>query len=823
MQMKKKSWIIAVAVGIAMLGILLLSMTKKSEVSDVAKKYDETDITRYEWLQKLCQYSGMVDYSQETPYFNDVDTENEFFGVVQAAVEWGLISEDDDFMGNEKASGRFVALTAMRSIGEDKLQIYSGTSGKIGVQDYLDIAIENQLINKSQLERGISLDEANNVLKRLDELYFSVFWPTELEYIEYREDVIELSDFEVVYYDEEKAEIYLDDVDLSVGDVITFHDGEFVVARKVSKVNAEGEYELVIPELEEIVETLVESNTEELSFQDIINYYGEENLILVNNDSNQQFVTVSKTISGEAKTKGFKIEAKEDNKQLKVLVTNNDTGVTYQLPITKTLSDEYSEFDVSLDINNIFVGAQVKYSSSSGVEFADVAVDINSEFKGGLSAENKIGERLILFETPAPLGCGAIGVDVQICLVMTLEGEIYLEAELPFQNTVHYEKGKGIRNIDHEFSIKDPKIEASAEITTKIRVAPILVAFEAIPLLDAEFDMGVSARAQIELRENQICADVGIAFPIVDILVGDEEVKYYGKESLLSKMHITGEWNLIEFENAPQKYNLHFEKLSDGTKQFVDECTYGKRAEIEEETEDDPTLSALLKGDYSEFAGNYLPCKALHNWYGEGKDVAGLTLQTDGTITGAGAEQLNLLMNYPPISVTKDEKGAYVCTLTESDYYYDEGAQTYFPENPIITLVIYPKGVVGSGLYGEDEQFLKNCVYINYIAIGGGVLDVAFYLEDNVSDSMEGLDWVSQDDYSNEVGDTFLSGTGVEYEVIGIEQNFDSGRERIVLFSQDGKKMMISNLPNFYIHPETNEVIFYIEEYASSPHYEKYL
>lgn len=35
-------------------------------------------ISRYEWMKKLCENMGATEYSEKTPYFEDVDTDNEY-------------------------------------------------------------------------------------------------------------------------------------------------------------------------------------------------------------------------------------------------------------------------------------------------------------------------------------------------------------------------------------------------------------------------------------------------------------------------------------------------------------------------------------------------------------------------------------------------------------------------------------------------------------------------------------------------------------------------------------------------------------------------
>ena len=817
--MKKKRIAIVVIIGIILLGIIgLIVLFGGNKNSDSAKKYDETDINKYQWIELLALYSGMTEYDNEKPYYTDVDVEDEYFGVVQAAVEWEIIEEGNSFNGDNKASGRFVAITAIKSVGEKKLQIYLGTNDELTDEDYLNIALENDVISKENLENGISIEEAEQVIEKLESLYFGVFWKTDVENVVYKESVIQIDANKVAMYDKESEEIEIVETQLSKGDIFVFEKNGFVIARRVKEVTDSGTYILEMPDLDEVVESLVQSDIIEMTFQDIINYYGEENVILSQAESEPNVMMVSHTISGETNSKGFAIIVEEDKGKLSISVKDNDTGVQAELPISP--KTDLDNLNVNLDVNKIFVGTQIKYGAFSGVEYADVAVDINSEFKGGIAADGEIDDRLILFETPVPLGSGVVGVDIQIYLVTTVEGEIYLEANIPFQNTVHYEKGKGIRNISHELSVEEPHVEASAEIETKVRVAPILVVLQTEPILDAELDMGVATKIEIESRDNsQICTDVNVAFPIINIMIGDENIRYYGKRPLLAEIGITAEWEIINFDNAPKKFGFHHEILPSGLMQYVFECTYGQD-EIADDNIigiDDEMLVKLLNGDFSDFAGTYKPLDVFHDWYGGGGKIGDLHVDSKGILSGC--ETYYYERPFPqisPIDVTKNEDGSYHCTITESEYIYDEGIQSNVPVNNICSFDIYPEGVVGENTYGADADFLKGVVYIVYTEIDGGVFDILCYKEDEETALMpdyDGDDWVACDVFKDEIGEKFISGTGVTYEVIGIERNDDAGREAVVLLREDGSKYLVTNMPAFKVDTEVGIAYWEIYEY----------
>lgn len=84
-------------------------------------------------------------------------------------------------------------------------------------------------------------------------------------------------------------------------------------------------------------------------------------------------------------------------------------------------------------------------------------------------------------------------------------------------------------------------------------------------------------------------------------------------------------------------------------------------------------------------------------------------------------------------------------------------------------------------------------------------------------------DWVSQEAYTEEIGQKIISGTGIEYTVVSVENNFRVGgeRRRVVLESEDKKLWMIPNLPNFEYDEKTKTIYFNIYEYVEDSNYEK--
>lgn len=720
--MKNKKIVILVCIIIAILvvvGVVLVGI--KGNFRD-----DSNYISRQEWIGMLGEHTGASDFKEASPYFEDIDESNEYFTYIQSSVEWEYIEATTKFNGEKNATGEFVAITAMKSIGAPKIQLYLGTDDELEDKDYLNLALDLSLIEKDKLKKGLTNEEAIEIIEKLDSLYYGEFWPRDLEQVDYQDNVKVISSEDVVEYNRDENTLITSE-SLQAGDIITFKDGEFVVARKVINLRDDRSYELAFPEMEEVYKTLKQSGVTELTFKDIVNYYGADNLTVANayDDTMPTAVMVSHTIGGEVTTKGFKIEAAENNKKLEIYVTDNDTGIRYKLPISPKISDDFENFSADIDVNKIFIGSQIDYSAFSGVKYADVAIDIETNIEAGLAAEDEISDRIILFETPTPLGTGVVGVDIQIYLVTTLSGEVYLKADIPFQADVYYEAGKGVRKVQHELSIENPEVKASAEMKKKIEFAPILVVGEFAPIIDAEVGAGILNKVEVEVHDNkQICTDAGIEFPVIDISVGQSDVLYYGKRTAVATLGWSASWdNIFEGKSFYKTYSIHFEILPNGKKQFVDECTYGKEPE-----------DTLLNFDFSDYAGTYRATDWTNDGYGGGQKLDDLHLSDEGIITGG--ESYFSPEPYPakkPLSVELAEDGSYKCVVNEEEQYSGD------------IFYIYPEGVC-EDRFKDDEKLVKG-VYIRYVHLDGGVSDKVFYKVDE-SESLVGMNTYTTRDTS---------------------------------------------------------------------------
>lgn len=594
----KKKIIIGISVSVIVIaaiaaGIVTGASSKKKSSNDInvsckAAVTKNEDITCYDWLKKLCNKMG-------------VEAEN----YRKTAKENGYITDSDEFSDDDIASGGFMALTSMRAMGEGKMQIYLGTDDEISDNTNIELAINNNLIAEDSLDRGFSDQEADGILDKFDDLYYGEFWPEDIENVSYKENISQLQFFDIKDYKEDENIIYIDESaakNLKKGDTFVFDYMGEKIAKKIVEDMGNGTFSLEDPEIDEVFNTLIVSDSASIGIDDIISYYGLDNVKV---SAGKPVTMLTADVSGNINSKGFAIEAAvNDDNELEVTLTDNDTEAEYELPIKQKLNKKCENFSIKWDVNNINVGAQVKYTLKSGLKYASVGVDIDSEISGEIGVEGDFSDGILLCQTPALIGSNLVAVNVALYIVPAVDGSVNLKVEVPYYAGVSYEKGKGVNGTMGLRSSMQTSIEAEGTMGLYFRTAPMLVTMKSIPLLDAELDIGAEAEATRTGRPNgQICSDVNVKCPVFIIGVGDESVKYKNKKSLLCTMDIS---KSCEFTSFARSKSLHYERLADGTKQFVKECTYneqpeddkpkGSEASAEAPTQEHPTQEQVTQG-----------------------------------------------------------------------------------------------------------------------------------------------------------------------------------------------------------------------------------
>lgn len=731
---KKISILFFIIITSTLLGIIFLYHLFKDDDYYV-KSANEGDITRYEWMEMLCEQTGIIEYQNEVSYFSDVGKNNVYFPYLQSAVEWEILDSTIDFNGENYASGKFIALTAMKTIGEHKFQIYLDTKDTITDETYIKVAIEHGVIEKNQLRKGVSIKECERILEILDTLYFGTFWKDNYSNVTYQDGVVELSSDNILQHNTDYSEIVIADNvknSLVAGTIIVFEDKntELKIAKKITEINSDGTLSLGSAELDQVVESLTVSDITELSFANIVNYYAlEENYNTLNisrYQQNNEKLIATKVFPFETNSKGYKLSLstkdRNNEKYLEIQATDNNTNVTYILPIEVKVEKD-SEYNAEINIDKIYIGGQISYSYLNGLEYADIAIDSRTTFKNSITAIEK-EKKIPLFKTPVPLGNGLVGVDVQLYLVLSVEGDISLEAELPLEASMRYEKSKGLKNYKRNISFENPKIEANCDAGVMLRFEPTLIVLGCLKVVDTEADIGITASANATARpSSQICLDISISFPIIAISVcGDDEM-----DTIIGNLGLSAEWEIISSDNAPFQFGLHYEILPDKRMQFVEKCTYNESTKKEENIKRSSPINTYHTR-YGEITQTNSPVFSFNypdNWIISKEEVNG-----NSTIFEEYAEEVVELTNERNVKVTFIKFDSSLFEAGGHGHFYVEYTATkvtdpvpILPADPS-NYVVVKLTEVGATVADMDPNLeLSDNEYVSYALMRENIID----------------------------------------------------------------------------------------------------
>jgi len=581
----KKQIIFIISVVITIIAIII-------GVSSVREKNIE-GISRYEWIQMLVEKFGVNEVTDKSPYFEDVNSDNRYFSCVQSAYEWGIINNDSPFNGEEVCDGEFIAITAMKAIGKYKVQIYLEKEDEPTDKDYIELAIKEKLIEKKQLEEGISEGEGNEILLHAFELYQHGLWRDDICNIEYQEGIIEITKEDIISLNEDYSEIELSDKfaeSIEEGCNVIIEDsktGEKIARRIVQSLDGK-KYTLDEVELEEIIATVMISDIMAVSKDNVISYYE----------------------LADKKTAYRPLNALNNFNYMPVFFDDwKGENFSIQIPI--------GEEGVNVQISDLYIGTQILGSLAKGIEYANVQTEADITISGGFSLEKE--ESFPIFKTAIVLAGGTAKVDIEFYLILSLDGSVKIEAKIPTQFSVDYKKGTGIRSPKVDFAPEKPEIVAdcNAGCFMRTEVVPKLLG---VAILDTEADIGVTVSASVTERFGGNvwqCADFAIAYPLITITVsGDDD-----KKTVLGKLNLSTEWEILSRDNTLVNEDLHCEWYKDGTYKTLDECTYNA-GEID--TSEPHEYVAYFnspfvdKGDYYEVTGIltdrvYIPMSIVEN------------------------------------------------------------------------------------------------------------------------------------------------------------------------------------------------------------------
>lgn len=593
---------------------------------DADDRYLETsekgDVTREKWIKMLTGEYGITQNQKKTPYFSDVTEQDKNFSRIQAAVEWDVLSADQEtFDGNTYASGRFVALTAMKVIGQKKVQMYLQTEKEVTDQQYISLAEEKKLLTKKQMHRGLTPKQCKQVLKKLRVLYFEDFLKKDYEKVTYNKGVVQLSAKEVTAFDRDTAQLTIvasAGKKVSDGTIVVFKnpDTGIQTAGKLKRTGTANTYILREVKAEDVVSSAQVSDVKEVTLNDLAvsNGWKKSAAIQKNPDRNVVFASTK-----EQKSKGFTIQLKteqEENEKgkeenlLKIEATSKDGIISYEVPKNWKMPND-AEIDAKLNVDEIKVYGSTDFEGVTNFTYAEAGMQINSSFDGTVSTPE---QSISLAEVEVPLANGLCSINMELKLVFSMDGSIHVQMELPAQCNVRYEVHKGVRLYNSDIHVEKPELEANCSLVDKLHGEVILkmldipkavkkgteklkkgvekylpeelkkkvddITYDGIAIIDAEAYAGFEAKASLVVHPNQQkCADISAAYPVIEIAAFDDEDANSVIGKIVDKLSDAElKLTLVSAEKAPYHFKLHYEKLPDQTTQYVKKCTYDENA-----------------------------------------------------------------------------------------------------------------------------------------------------------------------------------------------------------------------------------------------------
>lgn len=235
------------------IGIGVLALIVFVGMRDTIDRQMNPDITKAEWLSML----------------------EDQFGTAYA-------EEDGDL--DELVDGRFIAISSMTVLGEDRLK--SITDEEINDSTMINIAVEKDVVSRKSLNRSFSRDDAGEVIAKLLELYGDPeYYPTYYE-PQYKGGVVDITSFVVSDYNSDYTTFTIprsEDADINNGNIVLIRNEYGIAeARKViaSTDNGDGTVSISATEVDDASDVM-----ESVSFSGAADFSYLKNFVVDENDS----------------------------------------------------------------------------------------------------------------------------------------------------------------------------------------------------------------------------------------------------------------------------------------------------------------------------------------------------------------------------------------------------------------------------------------------------------------------------------------------------------------------------------------------------------
>ena len=372
------------------------------------------------------------------------------------------------------------------------------------------------------------------------------------------------------------------------GDVIVFtNETGSKVMRRVDSIDETGACHMSQPDISEVVTELDVADKKEITYEDVINLGAVDGRIISRGmaSKNDYAAGNSRTVIGDMANNagevfsydttdsGFTVtlSAEEDDilggKYVGLEMEEHSTGNTVKW-ITQIPLNNDAEGEISIGFSNISLATDTTYFNFDEDEkYAEYRLDMDTTISGGLSIEADVF-KIPLFHFNVPFEAGFVNLDFTVYLEMTAEGEFKISATFPTRVCVRQEKNKGLKLIKGTGLTAEPSVgtSLSGEVMLAVALEAKLNIFWIWDIISAEVKAGSLASIEITERDTgMICTDFNVAFPVVKLTV-----EFNGLIEVLD-----AEFDIVSPDDAPYKWNEHYEKVPGVRNGRVPECSYG--------------------------------------------------------------------------------------------------------------------------------------------------------------------------------------------------------------------------------------------------------
>lgn len=244
-------------------------------------------LTMGQWLTMICQEFGMESYYQEEPYFSNIDEDNDYFTVVQACADWGIVDAKKPLDVDSKVTWKD-ALVTLVNAGEFLDETATEDEKVAYAIEHFDPSVRTYWMN-----RAIRGAKATALLVKAQDKWANKTYEKEVEEVKYADDVLDLTQGEnmldnyKVLEDGVVAIPVTEDISIEEGQIYCLpanDDNDFTSAFRAESVTTDGEYIYVTNsdedvELEDFIEDLDIESTLTPEMDEIIVTDGNGNVI----------------------------------------------------------------------------------------------------------------------------------------------------------------------------------------------------------------------------------------------------------------------------------------------------------------------------------------------------------------------------------------------------------------------------------------------------------------------------------------------------------------------------------------------------------------